>query len=92
MERIGNPELCRNSPVESVCVLPVLALNEIYIGESLSSRVSYLEVQVWTEKGLRTRIRMIPQPSLTPIRIMIVLGPTLRCAVQVPVPVIREDT
>ena len=26
--------------------LPILALNEIYIGESLSSRVSYLEVQV----------------------------------------------
>jgi hypothetical protein len=36
----------RNSPVESVRVLPILALNEIYIGESLSSRVSYLEVQV----------------------------------------------
>ena len=26
--------------------LPILALNELYIGESLSSRVSYLEVQV----------------------------------------------
>ena len=26
--------------------LPILALNEIYIGESLSSRVSYLELQV----------------------------------------------
>jgi hypothetical protein len=38
--------LLRNSSVESVRVLPVLALNEIYIGESLSSRVSYLEVQV----------------------------------------------
>ena len=31
---------------ESSKVLPVLALNEIYIGESLSSRVSYLEMQV----------------------------------------------
>ena len=27
--------------------LPILALNEIYIGESLSSRVSYLEIQVF---------------------------------------------
>lgn len=26
-------------------VLPVLALNEVFLGESLSSRVSYLEVQ-----------------------------------------------
>ena len=32
--------------VESSKILPVLALNEIYIGESLSSRVSYLELQV----------------------------------------------
>ena len=32
---------------EEVCFpLPILALNEIYIGESLSSRVSYLEVKV----------------------------------------------
>ena len=34
--------------VESSKVLPVLALNEIYIGESLSSRVSYLELKVTT--------------------------------------------
>ena len=26
--------------------LPILALNELYIGESLSSRVSYLEIKV----------------------------------------------
>ena len=29
--------------------LPILALNELYIGESLSSRVSYLEIQVRTD-------------------------------------------
>ena len=38
----GNPE----NSVQSSKVLPVLALNEIYIGESLSSRVSYLEMKV----------------------------------------------
>ena len=27
-------------------ILPILALNEVFIGESLSSRVSYLELQV----------------------------------------------
>jgi NAD+ kinase len=31
---------------QSSKVLPVLALNEIYIGESLSSRVSYLELKI----------------------------------------------
>ena len=35
-------------PLESTRTLPILALNEIYIGESLSSRVSYLELQVPT--------------------------------------------
>jgi len=35
--------------------LPVLALNEIYIGESLSSRVSYLEVKVDEEEPFKTR-------------------------------------
>lgn len=45
----------RNSPVESVCMLPILALNEIYIGESLSSRVSYLEVQIDKEPVYKTR-------------------------------------
>ena len=29
-------------------VLPVLALNEVFFGESLSSRVSYLEVRIIT--------------------------------------------
>ena len=32
--------------------LPILALNEIYIGESLSSRVSYLEIQVKNMESL----------------------------------------
>jgi len=35
--------------------LPILALNEIYIGESLSSRVSYLELQVDQEPVFKTR-------------------------------------
>ncbi|KIH56462.1 hypothetical protein ANCDUO_13358 [Ancylostoma duodenale] len=35
------------SPFERVTVqLPVLALNEVFIGESLSSRVSYYEIQI----------------------------------------------
>ena len=38
----GNPA----AATQSSKVLPVLALNEIYIGESLSSRVSYLELKV----------------------------------------------
>ncbi len=42
----GNPE----NSVQSSKVLPVLALNEIYIGESLSSRVSYLELKVTPKK------------------------------------------
>ena len=35
-------------PLESTRTLSILVLNEIYIGESLSSRVSYLEMQVPT--------------------------------------------
>jgi len=35
--------------------LPILALNEIYIGESLSSRVSYLEVKVDKEPMFKSR-------------------------------------
>ena len=35
-----------NDNMEVSRTLPILALNEIYIGESLSSRVSYLEIQV----------------------------------------------
>ena len=42
---------------ESSRVLPVLALNEIHIGESLSSRVSYLEMQI--DKEPETEIRLI---------------------------------
>ena len=36
-------------------ILPVLALNEVYIGESLSSRVSYLEVKFDNEPVIKTR-------------------------------------
>jgi len=43
----GKPEVSRT--------LPILALNEIYIGESLSSRVSYLEVQVDREPIFKSR-------------------------------------
>ena len=32
-------------------ILPILALNEVFIGESLSSRVSYLELQVSTSNS-----------------------------------------
>ena len=36
-------------------VLPVLALNEVFLGESLSSRVSYLEVKFDDEPVMKTR-------------------------------------
>ncbi|WKX93495.1 hypothetical protein Q1695_011067 [Nippostrongylus brasiliensis] len=36
----------RNSPEMTSMELPVLALNEVFIGESLSSRVSYYEIQI----------------------------------------------
>ena len=49
-----------NSPIDSLettRTLPILALNEIYIGESLSSRVSYLELQVLnTVTGLQSTL------------------------------------
>jgi hypothetical protein len=53
--------------VESVRVLPILALNEIYIGESLSSRVSYLEVQVLQFSFLSASLskHFLPQYSLS---------------------------
>ncbi|PAV62473.1 hypothetical protein WR25_08591 isoform B [Diploscapter pachys] len=35
--------------------LPVLALNEVFIGESLSSRVSYYEIQIDDEKMLKQK-------------------------------------
>jgi len=41
--------------VETTRTLPILALNEIYIGESLSSRVSYLEMQMDTEPEFKSR-------------------------------------
>jgi len=40
---------------ESTYTLPILALNEIYIGESLSSRVSYLELQMDHEPVFKSR-------------------------------------
>ena len=36
-------------------VLPVLALNEVFLGESLSSRVSYLEVKFDNNPVMKTR-------------------------------------
>ncbi|CAI4227059.1 unnamed protein product [Auanema sp. JU1783] len=36
----------RNNPENITIALPVLALNEVFMGESLSSRVSYYEIQV----------------------------------------------
>jgi len=45
----------RTSETESTRTLPILALNEIYIGESLSSRVSYLELQMDQEPVFKSR-------------------------------------
>jgi len=42
-------------PASGSVTLPVRALNEIYIGESLSSRVSYLDIQVDQEESFKTR-------------------------------------
>jgi NAD+ kinase len=36
-------------------VLPILALNEVYIGESLSSRVSYLDVQIDKQPSYKSK-------------------------------------
>jgi len=44
-----------NDNMEVSRTLPILALNEIYIGESLSSRVSYLEIQVDREPIFKSR-------------------------------------
>jgi len=44
-----------NDNIEVSRTLPILALNEIYIGESLSSRVSYLEIQVDREPIFKSR-------------------------------------
>ncbi|ETN81218.1 hypothetical protein NECAME_08698 [Necator americanus] len=35
--------------------LPVLALNEVFIGESLSSRVSYYEIQIDNSKMVKQK-------------------------------------
>jgi len=40
---------------ETSRVLPILALNEIYIGESLSSRVSYLDIQLDNETNVKSK-------------------------------------
>lgn len=43
-------------PIEKVTVeLPVLALNEVFVGESLSSRVSYYEIGVDDEKMVKQK-------------------------------------
>jgi len=41
--------------IEGERTLPVLALNEVYIGELLSSRVSYLEVKFSEDPWIKTR-------------------------------------
>ena len=45
----GNPfnDTTDRGGEEASRTLPILALNEVFIGETLSSRVSYLELQVW---------------------------------------------
>ena len=40
---------------EASRTLPILALNEVFIGESLSSRVSYLELEVDQQQPFKTR-------------------------------------
>ncbi|TRY79665.1 hypothetical protein TCAL_07301 [Tigriopus californicus] len=53
---VDNPESNGNSDLKlSKRVLPILALNEVFVGESLSSRVSYLEVQLDQDKVFKTR-------------------------------------
>jgi len=47
-------EACTNT-LETTRTLPILALNEIYIGESLSSRVSYLEIQMDQDSVFKSR-------------------------------------
>nr|ALS04112.1 mitochondrial NAD kinase-like protein [Acartia pacifica] len=44
-----------NTAQQHTRILPVFGLNEIYIGESLSSRVSYLELQIDKEPAFKTR-------------------------------------
>jgi len=53
----GNPFSEENDGVkeDGSRILPILALNEVFIGESLSSRVSYLELQVDQQQPFKTR-------------------------------------
>lgn len=46
-----------DKPKKKICqrVLPVLASNEVFVGESLSSRVSYIEVKFDNEPYIKTR-------------------------------------
>ena len=48
----GDREVARE---EASRTLPILALNEVFIGESLSSRVSYLELEVDQQQPFKTR-------------------------------------
>lgn len=53
---VENPQSNGSTDVKlSKRVLPILALNEVFVGESLSSRVSYLEVQLDQDKMFKTR-------------------------------------
>jgi len=45
----------KTAELECTRTLPILALNEIYIGESLSSRVSYLELQMDHDPVFKSR-------------------------------------
>ena len=58
-ETEGNPFLevqeAESKTGDTSITLPILALNEVFIGESLSSRVSYLELQVDQQQAFKTR-------------------------------------
>ena len=49
------PIIRDSSAPQHTRILPVFGLNELYIGESLSSRVSYLELQMDKEPGFKSR-------------------------------------
>ncbi|CAD6195837.1 unnamed protein product [Caenorhabditis auriculariae] len=53
-----SPPLCKKSKAASSMTtveLPVLALNEVFVGESLSSRVSYYEIGINNEKMVKQK-------------------------------------
>ena len=48
-------QLRKQQQQQSERILPVLALNEVFLGESLSARVSYFEVNFDDEPVIKTR-------------------------------------